>query len=70
VFEQEMQKVAFPPLMYNPGELNLKPGSIMPITATEVKQLQSQYYAPDWAKMMKTPEAPVMVPIEEPVTST
>ena len=33
---------------------------------TPLKPAESLYYAPDWAKMMKTPEAPVMVPIEEP----
>lgn len=72
--EEEMQKVAFPPLHYHPGNLKMEPGGIihsweptpMPITATEVKQLKSMYYAPDWANMMKSPEAPVMVPIEEP----
>lgn len=68
--EQEMEKAMCPPiLVYNPGNMDFKPGSIIkemqPMMFTALPQ-PSQYYAPDWAKMMKTPEAPVMVPIEEP----
>ena len=68
--EEEMQKAMCPPiLVYNPGNMNFKPGSIIqemePMMFTALSQ-PSQYYAPDWANMMKTPEAPVMVPIEEP----
>ncbi len=68
--EQEMEKAMYPPMLVMDGKLEpLKytPGNLMPITASEVVQLKkSMYYAPDWANMMKTPEAPVMVPIEEP----
>ncbi len=67
--EQEMEKMLYPPMLVVSGKLEpLKytPGNLMPITASEVVQLKSQYYAPDWANMMKTPEAPVMAPIEEP----
>lgn len=61
VFEEEMMKALHPPMIVEAGKLvplSFMPGSIMP--------MHSQYYAPDWANMMKqTPEAPVKAPSEE-----
>ncbi len=70
VFEQELEKAIYPPMLVENGKLvPLKPGSIIkmwdPVEFTPVPQ-PTQYYAPDWAKMMQqTPEAPVKAPIEE-----
>ncbi len=68
VFEEEMQKALYPPMVYDAGKLTpLKPGSIIKVwdPVEFAKPMKTQYYAPDWAKMMQTPEAPVMAPIEE-----
>jgi len=55
--EDEMWMAIHPPMVYDAGKLHalsaLKPAPV------------SQYYAPDWANMMKTPEAPVTAPSEE-----
>jgi hypothetical protein len=66
--EQKMEKAMHSPLHYHPGNMQLKPGGLIQSwePTPEVMPLKSMYYAPDWANMMKTPEAPVMVPIEEP----
>ncbi len=68
VFEEQAWKALHPPMVYDAGKLEaLKPGSIIKAwDPVEFKPAPSQYYAPDWAKMMQTPEAPVMAPIEEP----
>lgn len=66
-FEQEMEKAMYPPMLVMNGKLEplkFTPGGMW--DPVEFKPAKSQYYAPDWANMMKTPEAPVMVPIEEP----
>lgn len=63
VFEDQMQKQLYPPMMIGPaGQLTPLPSVWDPV---EFKPAKSQYYAPDWAKMMQTPEAPVMAPTEE-----
>lgn len=70
LMEEEMMKAMHPPmLVYNPGNMNFKPGDLIhemkPEMFTALPQ-PSQYYAPDWAKMMQqTPEAPVKAPSEE-----
>lgn len=65
--EEEMQKAMFPPMMVAAGKL--VPLPFMPNVWDPVefhKPAKSQYYAPDWAKMMQqTPEAPVKAPSEE-----
>ena len=67
MLEQEMEKALYPPMVYDAGKLSpLKPGSIINMwEPVEFKPAPTQYYAPDWAKMMQTPEAPVMAPKEE-----
>ncbi len=70
LMEEEMQKAMYPPvLVYHPGNMDFKPGQLIhelkPMMFTALPQ-PSQYYAPDWAKMMQqTPEAPVKAPSEE-----
>lgn len=67
VFEEEMMKAMYPPMLYHPGSMDFKPGSIIKMwDPVEFTPAPSHYYAPDWAQMMQqTPEAPVKAPSEE-----
>lgn len=67
LFEEEMQKALFPPMMVQAGKLTPLPFMPNVWDPVEFKPAKpTHYYAPDWAKMMQqTPEAPVKAPSEE-----